>query len=339
MSVTSPHLDVGAAPRLARLRKIFGTAEWKISFGMALLVVAALVLIYIFSGVNTTLVTQSIVTGLLLGGVYGLVSLGLTLIFGVLGIVNFAHGAMLTMSMFIVYFLVSSLGINVYLGVLFTIPIMFIFGWTVQAVLMNRLTQDAGHERPLMVTLGLSLLIINSLLMIFGGRPLNVESSLEGTIPVLGAIVDVPRLVAFGGAVLVAAGLAVLLKKSSLGLAVRAVAASATGASLVGVNVNRIYAMTFGLGAAAVAVAGGLMTPFTSLIPSAGEQYTTLAFVIVVLGGLGSIPGAVIGGIFVGLLQTVGSLFLPGSGSLLLVFAMFVLILFLRPQGLFGAKQ
>jgi branched-chain amino acid transport system permease protein len=190
-----------------------------------------------------------------------------------------------------------------------------------------------------MVTLGLSLLIINVLLMIFGGRPLSVQAPVDGSLPVLGAIADVSRLIAFGGAIIVAVALALVLKRTPLGLAIRAVASNGTGAALVGVNVRRIYSMTFGLGAAAVAVAGGLMTPFTSLIPSAGDQFTTLAFVIAVLGGLGSIPGALVGGLFVGLLQTVGTLYLPGSGSLLLVFAMFVLILFLRPQGLFGAKQ
>lgn len=296
-------------------------------------------LIYTVGGRDAGLITQYVVTGLLLGGVYALVSLGLTLIFGVLGIVNFAQGAMLTMAMYLVYFMQSAWGINLYVAVALTIPLMFGFGWLVQTILLNRLTSDAGHERPLLVTLGLSLLLVNALLMIFGGRPLGVESPVSGSVQVLGAIADIPRVIAFLGAVAVAVALSVILKKSSLGLAIRAVASNDTGAALVGVNVRRIYAMTFGLGAASVAVAGGLMTPFTSLVPSSGEQFTTLAFVIVVLGGLGSIPGALIGGLFIGMLQTVGSLYLPGSGSLLLVFGMFVLILFLRPQGLFGAKQ
>ena len=329
----------GSAAYAAGRRRILQSEGWRVTLGVGAIVVVALAIIYLVGGVDTTLITQSVVTGLLLGGVYALVSLGLTLIFGVLGIVNFAHGAMLTMSMFLVYFMVSSLGINAYLAVGLTIPIMFVFGWLVQSALMNRLTEDAGHERPLMVTLGLSLLIINVLLMIFGGRPLSVQAPVNGSLPVLGAIADASRLIAFGGAIIVAVALALVLKRTPLGLAIRAVASNGTGAALVGVNVRRIYSMTFGLGAAAVAVAGGLMTPFTSLIPSAGDQFTTLAFVIVVLGGLGSIPGALVGGLFVGLLQTVGTLYLPGSGSLLLVFAMFVLILFLRPQGLFGAKQ
>ncbi|MDH6238109.1 branched-chain amino acid ABC transporter permease [Cryobacterium sp. CG_9.6] len=312
---------------------------WKVSLGVTALAIAALALIYLVGDRADSLVTQAIVTGLLLGGVYALASLGLTLIFGVLGIVNFAQGAMLSMSMFIVYFMVSTFGMNTYLAVIVTVPIMFGFGWLFQSTLMNRLSGDSGHERPLLVTLGLSLLIINTLLMIFGGRPLSVDAPIEGSLRILGAIADYPRMIAFGGAVIVAAALALILKKSPLGLAIRAVSENNEGASLVGINVRRIYALTFGLGSAAVAVAGGLLTPFTSLIPSVGDQYTTLAFVIVVLGGLGSIPGAVIGGLFIGLLQTVGSLYLPGSGSLLLVFVVFVLILFLRPQGLLGAKK
>lgn len=323
-----------------RKRSFFPRTEAaRMTWGAAIITVVAVALIYTVGGRDAGLITQYVVTGLLLGGVYALVSLGLTLIFGVLGIVNFAQGAMLTMAMYLVYFMQSAWGMNLYVAVALTIPLMFGFGWLVQTILLNRLTSDAGHERPLLVTLGLSLLLVNALLMIFGGRPLGVESPVSGSVQVLGAIADVPRVIAFLGAVAVAVALSVILKKSSLGLAIRAVASNDTGAALVGVNVRRIYAMTFGLGAASVAVAGGLMTPFTSLVPSSGEQFTTLAFVIVVLGGLGSIPGALIGGLFIGMLQTVGSLYLPGSGSLLLVFGMFVLILFLRPQGLFGAKQ
>ncbi|WP_423058867.1 branched-chain amino acid ABC transporter permease [Brevibacterium linens] len=309
------------------------------TLGMAGIVLIALLLIYAFGGKSAGLVSQSVVSGLLLGGVYALVAMGLTLIFGVLGIVNFAQGAMLTMSMYVVYYLVTTAGINLYVAAVIAIPVMFLFGWLVQSVLMNRLAEDTGHERPLMVTLGLSLLIVNVLLMFFGGRPLNSGSPLDGSVNIQFALVDIPRLVAFGGALLVAAALAIIINKTPLGLAIRAVASNGTGAALVGVNVRRIYSMTFALGAASVGVAGGLMVPFTSLVPSVGDQYTTLAFVIVVLGGLGSIRGALLGGLLIGLMQTVGSLFLPGSGALLMVFIAFVLILFLRPQGLFGANQ
>lgn len=322
-----------APPRLLDNRQL------RITAGLVVVVGAAVVLMYLFGGQPSGLLTQSLITGVLLGGVYALVSLGLTLIFGVLGIVNFAQGAMLTMSMYIVFFLATEWGLNLYLAAALTVPVMFGFGWLVQSTVLNRVMGDSTHERPLLVTLGLSLLIINVLLMIFGGRPVSVASPVEGSINVIGALVDVPRLVAFGGALAVAVALTLILRKTTLGLAIRAVAANDVGASLVGVNVKRIYAMTFGVGATCVAVAGGLMVSFTSLVPSAGEQFTTLAFVIVVLGGLGSIPGALVGGLFIGLVQTVGSLYLPGSGSLLLVFGIFLLVLFLRPQGLFGAKS
>lgn len=326
-------------PTANATRALLKTGGSKITLGVVGVLIVVLAAIYLVGGRNDALVTQSIVTGLLLGGIYALVSLGLTLIFGVLGIVNFAQGAMLAMAMYLVYFMVNTVSINAYVAVVLAVPIMFGFGWLVQSTLLNRLTTSGGHERPLLVTLGLSLLITNVLLMLFGGRPQGVTPPVGGSFDVLGAIVDLPRLIAFVGALVVAAALAIILKKSPVGLAIRAVSANGTGASLVGVNVNRIYAMTFGLGSASVAVAGGLMAPFTTLVPSAGEQFTTLAFVIVVLGGLGSVPGALLGGLVIGLVQTVGALYLPGSGSLLLVFAVFILVLFLRPEGLFGAKQ
>lgn len=301
-------------------------------------VVLLLAAVFAVGGKDSGLVTQSIVTGVLLGGVYALVSIGLTLIFGVLGVVNFAQGSMLTMSMYIVYALVAGPGIPVYVATLLAIPAMFLFGMFVQHFLLNRLTSTGSHEGPLLVTLGLQLLIANVLLMIFSGRPKSVGTPFDGSFQMLGAIASYSRVIAFVGAVLVGIALTLVLRRTSLGLSIRAVAANAQGAALVGVNVRRVYALTFGIGAASVAVAGGLMTPFTSLTPSVGEQFTILAFVIVVLGGLGSVLGATIGGLSIGLVQTVGALYLPGTGSLILVFAVFVVVLFLRPQGLYGAK-
>jgi branched-chain amino acid transport system permease protein len=313
--------------------------KYRLPLGVAAAVVIGLALIYTVGDKDPGLVTQSVVTGLLLGGVYALVSIGLTLIFGVLGVVNFAHGAMLSMSMFLVYWLTTSLGLPVYVSTLVAVPVMLGFGYVVQLALLNKLTLAGSHEGPLLLTLGLSLLIINVLLMIFGGRPLSVPSSVEGSFRILGAIASYERLIAFGGALLVAAVLTLALKKTSFGMSIRAVAANSQGAALVGVNVGRVYALTFGIGAACVAVAGGLLAPFLSLTPTVGEEFTILAFVIVVLGGLGSVVGAMVGGIVIGLVQTVGALYLPGTGSLILVFAVFVLVLLFRPQGLFGATR
>ncbi|MGV8872597.1 MAG: branched-chain amino acid ABC transporter permease [Rhodococcus sp. (in: high G+C Gram-positive bacteria)] len=301
-------------------------------------IVVILAVIYLVGGKDQGLVTQSVVSGLLLGGVYALISVGLTLIFGVLGIVNFAQGAMLTMAMYIVYAL-STAGLPVYLATLLAVPVMFLFGMVVQATLLTKLTISGSHDGPLLVTLGLSLLIINVLLMIFGGRPQSVQAPIDGSLDVLGAVASWPRVIAFIGAALVAVALTAVLKRTPLGLSIRAVASNSEGAKLVGVDIGRVYALTFGIGAACVAVAGGLMTPFTSLTPSVGEQFTILAFVIVVLGGLGSVVGAMVGGLVIGLVQTVGALYLPGTGSLILVFAVFVLVLFLKPEGLYGARR
>jgi len=245
---------------------------------------------------------------------------------------------MLTMAMFLVYQM-SQAGIPVYVATLLAVPVMFVFGVLVQATMLNKLTMAGNEEGPLLVTLGLSLLIANVLLMIFGGRPLRVPGSVSGSVELFGAIMSYERLIAFGGALLVAVLLTLLLRGTSFGLSIRAVSANTQGASLVGVDVRRVYALTFGIGSACVAVAGGLITPFLSLTPAVGEQFTILAFVIVVLGGLGNVTGAVVGGLVIGLVQTVGALYLPGTGSLILVFAVFVLTLFLRPQGIFGATR
>ncbi len=301
-------------------------------------VVLAIVLVYTVGSRDSGLVTQSILTGLLLGGVYALVSVGLTLIFGVLGIVNFAQGSMLTLAMFLVYVMGNSFGIPVYVATVVAIPLMFAFGWVVQLLLLNKLTISGNENGPLLITLGLSLLIVNVLLMVFGGRPLSVPGTVDGSFSVFGALVSYERLIAFGGALLVALLLTLALRKTSFGLAIRAVSSNSQGAALVGVNVGRVYALTFGIGSACVAVAGGLIAPFVSLTPTVGEQFTILAFVIVVLGGLGSVVGALLGGLVIGLVQTVGALYLPGTGSLILVFAVFVLVLFFRPQGMLGAK-
>ncbi|MEN8705852.1 MAG: branched-chain amino acid ABC transporter permease [Nocardioides marinisabuli] len=306
---------------------------------VAAAVLVGLVLVYTVGDRDSGLVTQSIVTGLLLGGVYALVSIGLTLIYGVLGVVNFAQGSMLTLSMFLVYVMVTSMGIPVYVATLIAVPVMFAFGATIQTLFLNKLTSSGNHEGPLLITLGVSLLIINGLLMVFGGRPKAVPGSIEGSVRIFGAIASYERIIAFAGAALVALVLTLVLKRTSFGLSIRAVSVNAQAAGLVGVNVNRVYALTFGIGAACVAVAGGLTVPFLSLTPTVGEQFTILAFVIVVLGGLGNVFGAMVGGLVIGLVQTVGALYLPGTGSLILVFAVFVLVLFFRPQGLFGAAS
>lgn len=301
-------------------------------------VVVAVPLVAVVGGQDLSLVAQALVTGVLLGGVYGLVSLGLTLIFGVLGIVNFAQGTFLTLAMFVVYALVSGAGFPVYLATLAAVPALFAVGYLVQFTMLNRL-MSRGLENQLLLTLGLSLFVENAMLLGFGGTPKSVPPPVTGSLHLFGAVAQYTRIIAFAGALALAGALYWVLRRTRLGAAIRAVAASADGAHLVGVNVRHVYALTFGLGTACVGAAGGLLLPLLSLEPTTGEQFTILAFVIVVLGGLGSVGGALLGGLVIGLVQQVGALFVAGDASLLVVFAVFVVVLFVRPQGLFGSRE
>lgn len=313
--------------------------SWLVLAGVLGAGVFGLLAVYLIGDRDPGLVTQAIATGILLGGVYALVSVGLTLIFGVLGIVNFAQGSMLTLAMYVVLTLVESTGMPVYVATVLAVPVMFGLGYVLQLTLLNKMTLSGSQEGPLLVTLGLSLLIVNVLLMVFSGRPKSVGTAIDGSLRVLGALLSWERVVAFLGAVAVTIILTTILRRTTFGLSIRAVASNPAGAALVGVNVGRVYGLTFGIGAACVAVAGGLMAPLVSLTPTVGEEFTILAFIIVVLGGLGNVFGAMIGGLLIGLVQTVGSLYLPGTGSLILVFGVFVLTLFLRPQGIFGGAR
>jgi branched-chain amino acid transport system permease protein len=300
--------------------------------GITVLVV---VLAYWRTGGSGLLVTQAIVTGLLVGGVYSLIALGLTLIFGVLHIINFAQGALVTMGMYATYVISSNLGWNPYLTLVISIPLLLVFGGLVQILIINRSMGEA-HENQLLLTLALGLLIENTLLLVFGGNPLSVRSGPETVYNIFGAVATQSRIIAFLGASLLAVLLFIMLQRTGIGTAIRAVAANPTGARLVGINVKRIYIITFAIGAACAGAAGTLVVPFVSIQPIAGEVFNVTAFVVVVLGGLGKVVGAMFGGLIVGLAEQFGGIFFPDQSNLLGVFAVFILILFLRPQGLFA---
>ncbi len=298
-------------------------------------------------GPGRPVLLQALMTGLLLGGVYGLVSMGLSLIFGVLGIINFAHGAMMTVGMYAAFQLVASTGLDPYATIVVSVGLLFLIGMAVQKVLINRI-MGQPLENQLLLTLGLAIFIENALLLAFNATPRAVQLPYDrGTLDlgfvqigvpfrIFGTVASLPRTIAFVGALLLAAGLWWLLHRTRLGTSIRAVADNPRGASLVGINVPRIYVLTFGLGAGCVGAAGVLVLPFLSLEPTTGEMFNILAFVIVVLGGLGSILGALVGGLLIGVAQEMGGVVFPGQSKLLPVFIVFILVLFLRPQGLFG---
>jgi branched-chain amino acid transport system permease protein len=261
--------------------------------------------------------------------------MGLTLIFGVLDIVNFAHGAFLALALFLTYGVVRTTGAHPYLALLIAVPVMFGLGWLVQFTVLNR-AMGKPLANQLLITLAVSLLIENGLLLFFGADPRSVRFPGEHGIGVFGAVASLSRVLAFAAALVLAAGLCLFLRRTRVGTAIRAVAANRQGAELVGVDVRHIYALTFAIGTACAGAAGTLVAPFTTIEPTTGSLFTIIAFVVVVLGGLGNVLGALAGGVLIGLTEQLGGVFVPSQSPLLIVFAVFLLVLFLRPQGLFG---
>jgi branched-chain amino acid transport system permease protein len=286
--------------------------------------------------VTGDLLLQAAVSGFLLGGVYGLVASGLSLIFGVLRIINFAHGAVMMLGMYAAYWLFTLLGVDPYLCVLITGPAFFALGMVVQRVVIEPNRRAAEHNQ-LLLTLGLALFLENLALVLWQGDFRTVRPAYAGASFVIGdALVEVPRLVACAGAVVMALALFAFLRLTDVGKAIRALSEEPEGAMLMGIDVRRIRAVAFGIGAGCVAVAGALVTPFFYVAPDVGESFNIMAFVVVVLGGMGNFVGALAGGFIVGLAESLGATLLPGSLKQLVVFALFVLVLLFRPAGLFG---
>jgi len=295
---------------------------------------------------NHTVFAQAVVSGLLIGGVYSLVAMGLSLVFGVLDIINFAHGALMTITIYVSYLLFQNYGVDPYVSLVVTIPLMFVVGVGIQRFAINPV-MDAPVHNQLLLTLGIAIIIENLALVLFTGTPRSIELAyarnefdlgvvtLDFPLRVFGAVVSLPKLIAFLVALLLAGVLYLLIQRTQLGAAIRASAQEPEGAELVGIDVRRIYMITFGIGAACVGAAGSLVLPFLFVAPTAGATFTIIAFVVVVLGGMGSIPGALVGGLVIGLTQELTQLFVPGA-KFLGVFIVFLAVLLFRPEGIFG---
>jgi branched-chain amino acid transport system permease protein len=288
--------------------------------------------------VQLTILLPAILNGLLTGAVYALIALGLTLVYGVLHIINFAHGAMLTAALFAAFFMHKLLGLDPYIAVFFLVPAFFALGYALQRYVIG----PAAHgidSNILLVTLGLSVVIENAMLHFFRAdtRTVDVAYAFD-VVPIAGAYLSVPRLVGFAVAVLVALLLSMLLTMTDIGKAIRAVAKEKLGAELCGIDVAHVYAVTFGIGAACVAIAACLLIPTYYVNPHVGNAFVLIAFTVVVLGGMGSIPGALIGGLFVGVVESLCGLYLGESLGQIGIFLMFILVLLFRPSGLLGAR-
>jgi branched-chain amino acid transport system permease protein len=287
---------------------------------------------------SPVILVPAVLNGLMTGAVYALVALGLTLIYGVLHIINFAHGALLTAAMFAAFFAYTLLGIDPYLAAVFLTPLFFLFGYALQRFIIGPAAH--GEDRNfLLVTLGLAIVIENTLLYAFRGdtRTINLPYAFD-TIEVGTAFLAVPRVIAFVAVIAVAVALWAIMQWTDTGKAIRAVAKEKLGAELSGIDVAHIYAVTFGLGTACVAVAACLLIPTYYVNPTAGDAFVLIAFTIVVLGGMGSIVGALIGGLFVGVVESLSSVFLGESLGQIGIFVMFIAMLLVRPSGLFGER-
>jgi branched-chain amino acid transport system permease protein len=278
------------------------------------------------------------VGGILTGLVYGLMALGLSVIFGVVRVVNFAHGEMMTIAMYIAVTLFAAFHLDPLVMLVPIAAVMFAFGYALQAGLINRFITRPEHSQFLLLV-GIGLIIANVLLILFGPDAQSVQVGYAFDSYAVGPlIVDATKLYAAIGAVVVAAALFVFFRYTAVGTAIRACADNHTGALVVGLNVNRLYSLTFGLGAACVGAAGTMLLLIFDVTPSIGPSYTLLAFVIVITGGLGSMPGALIGGVLIGLTEAMAGLMFSPSAKSMFSFGLLVLVLLFRPQGIMGKR-
>ncbi len=280
----------------------------------------------------------SVLNGLTTGAVYALIALGLTLIYGVLHIINFAHGAALMVALYGVYLLKTRLGIDPYLALPLMVPAMFALGYALQRGIINR-ASHGKDENILLVTLGLSIVLENLALMAFKSDTRTIETAYTlSTVQIGPAFIAWPKLVAFAGALVASALLLLVVQRTDLGRAIRAVAKEKHGAKLMGIDVEHVYAMSFGIGLACLGAAACFLLPAYYVNPQVGSGFVLVAFTIVVLGGMGSFAGALLGGLLVGVVESLGGLLWGESLGQLGIFALFIGVLLFRPQGLFGAK-
>jgi len=288
---------------------------------------------------DVTPFAQAVVNGLLMGGLYALVAVGLTIIFGTMNVVNFAHGEFLMLGMFGTYWLNRYTGLDPLILIFIVVPIMFLFGALVQRILIQRVVSDP-HETQILLTLGISVLLMNTALLLWGPEPRSVPTPYTFAALNLGTVhVPLPRLIAFVFAVALAITLWLFLTKTDLGRALRATSENKDWATLMGIDTIRMYMIAFGIGVALAAAAGALMTPFFNTFPRAGVFFGVIAFVVVVLGGMGNIVGALLGALVIGVTESLTGQFVALDLSMFGVFVIFILVLIFRPTGIIGGGR
>ena len=283
---------------------------------------------------------QTLTSGLLTGGIYALIGIGLTVIFGVMRVVNFAHGALVMTGMYATYFLFTGLHIDPFLSLLVVMPAMFIAGVIMQKTLIAPVL-GAPELNQILLTEGISIVLINTALLLFTSNYLTMTTSYAGATLHLGGIsLSKPQMAAFGIAIVITAADYIFLVKTGTGRQIRATAQDPEGARLIGINIKRVQALTFGFGVAAAGAAGSLLMPiYYRVEPNAGSPFTLKAFVVVVLGGMGSVTGALVGGIVLGIAESLGAVYVATGYKDVIAFVIFLLVLTLKPSGLLGKSK
>jgi len=285
---------------------------------------------------TTEVILQTLVSGLLIGLIFSLVAVGLNLIFGVMDIVNFAHGEFLMVSMYISYWLYALWGIDPIFSIAVCAALLFLVGVLTHKILIRRI-MDAPMVAQIFATFGLMIFIQNLAFFLWKPDYRSISSSMvSGRFEFLGVYVGLPQIVAASGALVTTGILFYLINRTELGRALRATSEDREAAALMGINTENMYSLAWGLGAACVGVAGALLSIFYPIFPQVGMVFGLTAFVVVVLGGFGSITGAFIAGIIVGFVQVGSGLLFPPAYKMAFVFGLFLLVVFIRPQGLLG---
>ena len=277
---------------------------------------------------------QALIDGLLIGGVYAVISIGLTLVFGVIGIINFAQAQFLMLGMFTAYYAWKLLGLDPLFGSLIAFAVVFLLGVLVQRFLIRRILR-APEVAQIFLTVGLLIVIENTALIVFGSSYRSVQTSYQTSSLQFGPLLfNVPYLAAFAVSAVVGLVLWWVLKKTWWGWAVRATSQDPMAAQLVGISPARVHQIAFGLGVGLTALGGAIILPYLTVSPTIGDQFAVLMFTVVVLGGLGNVLGAVVGGLAVGMIQSLSALVMPIQLQNLALFVIFILVLALRPEGL-----
>jgi branched-chain amino acid transport system permease protein len=286
-----------------------------------------------------TLFLQSALSGILVGGVYALIGIGLTMIFGVMRVINFAHGDLLMLGMYLTWLIFKTMGIDPYASLLLSAPLLFLWGALLQKVFINRVL-GALPQNQILLTIGLGLMMSNTVMLIFtSDYQILTTGYSSSSFDLFGLSVSMPLLYSFLVTVVITAALFWFLSKTDTGQAIRATAQDRDAAQLMGINVKRMSVLAMGLGTALAGIAGALLAPTYYIFPQVGGPFTLKAFVVVVLGGMGSIVGATLGGILIGVTESLSAVYIASGLKELVVYVLFLLILLFKPAGLLGKSR